>query len=232
MMHPSSATLPGQGKRPVILAGIVFAFLLFFCVSLFLTPLLSPAHLSDHVLLYLSRLCFWACTFIVYVYAVKAEKLPFLFWDEKKLAVPKYLLSVISILLILLAGMALIAVVVKPLGINNKSAKLQEMVSVLRKDKWLLLFTCLTAAVTEELVFRGYLIPRLQLFFKNPYPSLLISTALFGIAHISYGSVVQVVGPLYIGLIFALYYQKYRNIKVVMACHFLWDLLTLLIMTH
>ena len=179
-----------------------------------------------------SRIFFWVCLLAMVAYAVKVERLPFLLWTEKKYSFGYYLISVIAILLILLAGMSVLSQVEMAFGVLKKSARLNGMVSILKHNQWLLLLTCLTAGVTEELIFRGYLIPRLQLFIKGPDPALVISSALFGLAHIGYGNIAQVIGPLFIGFIFALYYQKYRNIKVLIICHFLWDYLTLMILTR
>jgi hypothetical protein len=180
-----------------------------------------------------SRLSFWLCAFIVYLYAVKVEKQPLLLWTEKKYSFLFYVGSVISLVLILLLGINIISLTGLSFDLNNnKGTKLNSMISVLRKSRSLLVFTCLTAGVTEELIFRGYLIPRLQLFFKKPIFPLILSSVLFGVAHIGYGSIAQIIGPLFIGFVFAFYYQRYRNIKVLILCHFLWDLLTLLILTR
>ena len=219
-------------KRSIVLAGIILSFLLFVCVSLFFTPLFKPAHFNDETLMLLSRLSFWLCTLVIFLYVVKVEKQALLLWPEKEYSFLFYVSSVLALLLILLAGMTIISLTGMSLGLNNKSTKLHGLLSVLRKNRPLLIFTCLTAGVTEELIFRGYLIPRLQLFFKNPIFALIISSVLFGVAHIGYGSVVQIIGPIFIGFVFALYYQRYRNIKVVMLCHFLWDFFTLLILTR
>ncbi|HWK05805.1 MAG TPA: type II CAAX endopeptidase family protein [Puia sp.] len=225
-------TSPDQSKRPLILAGIIIAFSIFLLGSTILTLLLKPAHLGEETILFVSRGFFWICLLAMVAYAIKIERLPFLLWAEKKYALGYYLVSVIAILLILLAGMYILSQVELSLGLLKKSAKLNGMVLVLRRNQWLLALTCLTAGVTEELIFRGYLIPRLQLFFKSPYPALIISSVSFGLAHIGYGNVAQVIGPVFIGFIFALYYQKYRNIKILIICHFLWDYLTLLVMTR
>lgn len=95
----------------------------------------------------------------------------------------------------------------------------------------LILFTSITAGITEELLFRGYLIPRLEIIVKKTYLSILISSILFGLIHYSYDTLIQVIGPFSIGLVLALHYQKYRNIKILIICHFLWDLMSILIKT-
>jgi membrane protease YdiL (CAAX protease family) len=49
------------------------------------------------------------------------------------------------------------------------------LVQVLKK-KLLLVFTCLTAGITEEIIFRGYLLPRLEILLKNKNLSVIISS--------------------------------------------------------
>jgi hypothetical protein len=83
-----------------------------------------------------------------------------------------------------------------------------------------------TAGVTEELIFRVYLLQRLELLLKNSYLAIFISTVLFALLHISYGTISNVTGPFIIGLVFAIHYWKYRNIKFIIIFHFIWDLLT------
>ena len=231
-MPSNNLPVPDLSKRSLVLVGIIISFCIFLFSSTTLALLLKPAHLNEETLMFFSRICFWICTIAIYAYAVNVEKQRLLLWTEKKYPFLFYVGSIISILLILLAGITIISLIGMPLGLHNKSTKLNGMVSVLRKNKLLLVFTCLTAGVTEELIFRGYLIPRLQLFIKNPTFALIISSVLFGIAHIGYGSIAQIIGPIFIGFIFALYYQKYRNIKILILCHFLWDFLTLLILTR
>lgn len=95
-----------------------------------------------------------------------------------------------------------------------------------------MVFTALTAGVTEEFIFRGYLQPRLTVIFKNPYAAIILSSLLFGLLHFKYGTLANVIGPIFIGLIFSLYYWKYRNLTVLILCHFLWDLISLLILIN
>jgi hypothetical protein len=87
----------------------------------------------------------------------------------------------------------------------------------------LLLFTCLTAGITEELIFRGYLLPRLEILFKNKWAAIIISALLFGLAHGGYGDLSKMLVPFIIGFIFAFYYTRYRSLTVLIICHFLID---------
>jgi uncharacterized protein len=155
------------------------------------------------------------------------EKQKFLLWSERKSSALFYIVSIAAMLaaIILLAG--ILHKIESYYGWDN-SDKLKAMLQLLWKNKLLLLFTTLSAGIMEELLFRGYLMPRLQLLLKNSWLTIIISSLLFGLAHYSYGSWSQMINPLFIGLIFAWHYQKYRNIKVLMLGHFLIDFLSVL----
>jgi membrane protease YdiL (CAAX protease family) len=89
------------------------------------------------------------------------------------------------------------------------------------------LFTVATASIAEELIFRGYLMSRLQLYFKNTWAPVVISGVIFGLDHAAYGTLSNVLGPLFIGLLFGWRYQKYRNLKILIICHFAIDFIAL-----
>jgi membrane protease YdiL (CAAX protease family) len=87
------------------------------------------------------------------------------------------------------------------------------------------LFNCWN---TEEIIFRGYLLPRLEILLKNKNLSVIISSLFFGLIHYGYGTSIQIIGP-HSNRAFGVHYQKYRNIKILIICHFLWDLIALLV---
>lgn len=95
-----------------------------------------------------------------------------------------------------------------------------------------MLFTAVTAGVTEELIFRGYVLTRLSLVFKNKYISLIVSAIAFASLHYSYRSLREYIFTFLIGILFGFYYQKYRNIKVLIVVHFMIDIISLELGTH
>lgn len=74
------------------------------------------------------------------------------------------------------------------------------------------------AALTEEIFFRGFLQPRIGLF---------ASSILFGIVHIGYGTVLQVVAPFLLGLLFAYLYLKTKTLWAPIAGHFAFNFVQL-----
>ena len=219
-----------QTKPSIILAGILLSVLLYLFVSLVRSNYLSQSGttgFSNSNLFFFSRLILWLYLLIIYLWVLKVEKQKFLLWSERKSSVQFYIISIAAMLaaIILLAG--ILHKIESYYGWDN-SDKLKAMLQLLWKNKLLLLFTTLSAGIMEELLFRGYLMPRLQLLLKNSWLTIIISSLLFGLAHYSYGSWSQMINPLFIGLIFAWHYQKYRNIKVLILCHFLIDFLSVL----
>ncbi|WP_194140249.1 CPBP family intramembrane glutamic endopeptidase [Flavobacterium hungaricum] len=116
-------------------------------------------------------------------------------------------------------------------SVPKESMALNNALLLFKKSYFLLFFTCVTAGITEELIFRGYLLPRLEIVLKNKISAIVLSSILFGLMHIGYGTLLHIIGPTVIGLVFAFQYEKYRNIKILILCHFLWDLLILTLKT-
>jgi len=130
-------------------------------------------------------------------------------------------------MLVIFAGSVGISLLIKLAGPIQQSSRFADVMKVLQHNYPLMFFTLITAGIMEELVFRGYLLPRLNLLFKNKWLSIVLSSILFGLIHLGWGTIQNVVVPFFIGIIFAIFYERYRNIKILMLCHFLWDLLVL-----
>ncbi len=221
-----------NSQKTNVIIGIFFSILILLASMTFL-PLLNNLNIDKEANFWIGRFAIWICLLLIFLYASQIEKQKFLIWNENQLSVLEYVTSFFKIIISIIIGAAIIQLLLKFLGANiQENPKLKEIVSVLSKNFPLLIFTCLTAGFTEELIFRGYLMPRLQLFFNKNYASILISSVLFGLIHIGYGTIFQVLGPIMIGLVFAAHYQKFRNIKILIFCHFFWDFLSLMIASN
>lgn len=90
---------------------------------------------------------------------------------------------------------------------------------------WLLFLSVVTAAVTEEIFFRGYAIERLLEWSGSPWLSGLISLAFFVLVHASGWNLTHIVGVvLPLGLILTALYLWRRNVFFVMIVHFMINL--------
>jgi membrane protease YdiL (CAAX protease family) len=230
-----SITISRKSENYFTLVGIFSILFLLFLLSLLGTsPLLNLFGLSkiNATLLFISRILYWLSLVLLWLYSIKFEKQNLLIWDEQKYKLSTFLISIIVIFAVLIIGLILISLVYRLTGISKTSIKLLEMVAVFRANKLLLVFTALTAGVVEELIFRGYLQPRLEIILKKLALAIVISSILFALLHYRYGTVINIIGPFFIGLIFSYYYWKYRNITILIICHFLWDLMSLFLLVN
>lgn len=223
---PLSATIKQHQKTAI---AILFSLALFFSALYFsrLVHFLVPISATLRVLV--SRLAFWLAVVLLVVYSRKIEKQPLMLWEEKRYPARHYLVSVFLTLLTVFAVVIVVSVIAMMLPLGRQSEVAQAFIPVFREHYVVLVFTAITAGITEELMFRAYLIPRLQLVVKNAYVSVILSSVFFGLLHFGYGTALNVIGPILIGLIFGVHYVKYRNIKILMIAHFLWDYFILML---
>ena len=222
--------------RKIIINGITL------CITLLVISLLIPHLIYSYIshsfsnltgIFFFSRLLIWLCLLIILLYSVKVEKHSILLFKEVKYSVGFYILSVVSLIVILLIMSSTLGVLLKLSGLySGKSKRFFQLLNIFNNNRWLMVFTALTAGVVEELLFRGYLLSRLQFIFNNKYLPVVISSLLFGLIHFGYGTVQNVVVPTFIGFVFALYYNRYKNIKVLIISHFLYDLILVLTALH
>ena len=85
---------------------------------------------------------------------------------------------------------------------------------------YLLVFAILFAPISEELFFRGVLTKHFGVF---------ASSALFGLAHFTYGSTAQVVATFVIGLLLAYIYKKTKSILPSILIHITYNAMSILL---
>lgn len=85
---------------------------------------------------------------------------------------------------------------------------------------YLLFFGIFLAPISEELFFRAFLVEKAGIW---------ISSILFAASHLAYGSIAELLGTFVIGLIFALIYKKSKSILPVIAIHFVFNLVSIIL---
>jgi len=171
----------------------------------------------------ISESFYWLALLFVWVYSTKIEKQKLLIWQEKQYGLWMHIKSILAILGSIIAIAIPVFIVINLLHLGKASTRGNELRAILQANRPLLLFIALSAGITEEFIFRGYLLPRFEILFKNSYIAIIVSSVLFGLLHLGYGTIGQVVGPFIIGLVLSVYYWKYRNIAIPIISHFLWD---------
>ncbi|MCS3531754.1 CPBP family intramembrane glutamic endopeptidase [Chryseobacterium sp. JUb7] len=213
--------------------GIVFTFVLLTAVMLFIFPFINFVTGTIHITaekFFFTRIALWLVLLIIFLYNFYIEKNPFLLWKEKKYPLGFYIGFIISLYFICLFGGAFLNAVIQMLTQEKYSDKMVQLSSLFKNNYLLIIFTCLTAGAVEELLMRGYIQPRVEKIYNNQYFGIFISAILFGILHSTYGTVGQVVVPAFIGIVFAVFYKKYSNIKILIICHFMYDFISLMIL--
>jgi hypothetical protein len=160
----------------------------------------------------------------MFLYARKAEVQKFFLWDEESYDFSFYLISIVVLFVLIIAD-GIISHIPYLLGLHEKSDMLHKMRLLMSKYPALMVFTCITAGITEELIFRGYMMSRLSLIFSNKNLPVVISAALFSYVHLGYKNLGEIIFSFLFGLIFGYHYQKFRNIKMLIIVHSLWDLM-------
>lgn len=182
--------------------------------------------------LYITRSLYWLFLLLVWQYSVRVERQPLLIWPERRYGFWVYVLSLVVITAAVWMGLVVASLASYVILHKVESSKVfHTMVKVFKVNPVLGIYTAVTAGVTEELVFRGYLLPRLNMLLKSPFWAIAISTLIFGLAHLGYGTIINVAVPFVIGLAQAIYYWQYRNIKVTILFHVCWDLMVILLAT-
>ncbi|AZA89722.1 CAAX amino terminal protease self- immunity [Chryseobacterium nakagawai] len=219
-----------NGKYSV---GILLTFVLLGTTMLYVFPVISMITGVKAVsgnTFSLSRIAIWTVLLIIFLYSLLIEKGSFLLIKEKKYSIIFNIKAIVFLYLICVFGGAILNGLIQFLIHKEESNKILQFTSLFKNDYFLIIFTCLTAGIVEELLMRGYIQPRIEKIYNSPLLGILVSAALFGILHSTYGTIGQVVVPFFIGAVFAMFYKKYSNIKILIVCHFMIDFITLMVM--
>jgi len=203
---------------------MVLGILLPFLLTPFLSAIFLSADQSYAYRLTCSRFLIWGVLLLMFLYARQAELQRFFLWEEERYGVSFYLGS-IGILYLLIIADNIISYIPYRLGLHETNNAMHKMQQAMKQYPILLVFTAVTAGITEEFIFRGYMISRLFLLFRNKSLPVVISAALFAAVHLGYHHTGELIFTFLFGIIFGYHYQKYRNIKVLVFVHFLWDLI-------
>ncbi len=226
MTDESNLTLNGKQKT-ITIAGIALVIILPVILSL----LFAYSGLNAQDRIFYSRFIFWGEVLFMLIYANKAENQKFLIWKEQQVDVVFFVLSVV-ILYFISIGAGILSGIPRLFGIRENNEAIKRLLPMFSQHQWLLVFVAFTAGVTEELLFRGYVLTRLSQLLKDRFSPIIISAILFSAMHYSYKSIKELIFAFLIGLVYGFYYQKYRNILVLIVAHFSLDLINLELSSH
>jgi len=106
-----------------------------------------------------------------------------------------------------------------------EKAAFSEILPTTKKERKLWNYVSITAAVTEEIIYRGFLISALAFLF--PHFSIwlitLLASFLFGLAHTYQGLITGVLRTTVMGMVFSILYIGLGSILPLIVFHFLID---------
>ncbi len=219
-------------KKPIIIgiAGLLL-FLFAYTLIVYFNPM---QHLDSASMKWRwigTRLFFWGLLAALVLYSTKIEHRSILGIPQKRYSWKFCVVATIIMFVIIATGSGILSVLAKLVSKNQVSQQYATMKSLFQQNPSLILLTSVTAGVTEEYFFRGYLQHRLTLL-SNKYVGIIVSALLFGLLHYNYGTLMQILFPFYLGIIFSLFYEKYRNINFLIVFHSTWDLIALYSIVH
>lgn len=174
-----------------------------------------------------SRILHWIGLLLVWFYAIRIEKQKLLLWENHNYKLLHFISHIIVVWIVIIVFMIPIKIALSFAGLSQVSEKLKALKSIISQCKLLIPVVAITAGVVEEYIFRGYIQPRLEVIFKNSWVAILLTSLLFSALHSGYGTFQNLIGPFVIGVLFSIYYWKYRNIYVLIILHTLIDLIAL-----
>jgi len=206
----------------LMLAGIALPILLYpFFVAVFL-----PAVTDFAWRIFLSRLIIWAVLGGMFLFARKGEMQNVLLWPEEHYK-PSFYFKWIFLLYLLVLVVGATARIPFWLGLHENNEMMIKIAQITRKNPVLLVFIAATAGITEEFLFRGYIISRLALLIKNKHFVVITSAVLFALIHLGYKTYTELIFAFGVGIVLGYHYQKYRSLTTVIIVHFLIDVIAL-----
>ena len=129
-------------------------------------------------------------------------------------------------LMAIFAAMLVLGIISIMFGFND-----QELVANKIADLplFILAFAVIAAPISEELFFRGFLLGTISRF-TNPLIGIIGSSVAFGFVHFAYGSIVEILGTLVIGIILSVVMHKSKSITPCMLIHMSYNLLAVIVM--
>lgn len=122
--------------------------------------------------------------------------------------------GVSTIILFWLAMVVILSLIVAVTGFSEENTVVFQIGRALSWPG--IIMVSILAAVSEETFFRGFLQKRV---------GLIPASVLFGVVHVSYGTILQVVMPIVLGLFLGFLYIKTQNIGSAVSAHFTFNLI-------
>jgi uncharacterized protein len=165
---------------------------------------------------------FWGYTLAILLWLTLAEQLPLKSIGFRR---PTWKGVAIGILtgIVITATMVVQFAVIIPLFHLSTAAILARKQAIMSTPYWYRVLLVLRAAVTEEILFRGYLIEKVRQLSGSTALAVVVSVAAFTYAHLGGWGPVHLISVSVTGLLLALVYVWRHDLPSNMLAHFLAD---------
>ncbi len=131
----------------------------------------------------------------------------------------------------LFAGIALLEGLLRAAGFAEPIKPPAYLLPQSGAEYLLALLLLLTVAVTEETVFRGYLLRRFRQVTGSVWLAVLLSSAIFALGH-GYQGPLGIIAVGAIGVVFAVVYLRRGSLVAPMVMHFIQNFIGLIVAPH
>ena len=189
---------------------------------LFISPVFLKPKADEPLFTLINFGVLWALALGVIIFTHKIEKLPLTTIGWKPLSW-KWIFIAIGIGILLSLLVPVLTLLVSAIFPPSDTGTITEVTS--RFSWWILLVSVITAGVTEEILFRGYPLERLQEITGNKWISGFISLVFFVAIHATGWNIAHIFGVVIpLGIMLTGLYFWQRNLLFVMIVHVVIDL--------
>ncbi|MDO8538647.1 MAG: CPBP family intramembrane metalloprotease [archaeon] len=151
---------------------------------------------------------------------VAKKQNPFQELGLKKLSLKDFLKKSVLTYANLIVFSLIIAIVLSLIGLNDL-VKVDEVIQeILTLSPILIIYLLVVRVLAEEVFFRGFLVNKI---------GIIPSSIVFGLAHVGYGSIAQVIGAGLLGLVLAYTFKKNQNLIPNIVAHSIYNLTILFV---
>ena len=178
---------------------------------------------GDSIQALLSREVFWWIFAAgVLIWLAFVERLPLTSLGFRWPTWKTFLFALVGAAAVLFVMILHMGVIVRVFHLDTATVLAQQRM-ILSKPYWFRVLLVLRAAVVEEIVFRGYMIEKVQQLTGSGFLAIAVSVLAFTWAHYAGWGLVQLIPVFGAGTVLALLYVWRRDLPSNMLAHFLTD---------
>jgi len=200
-----------------IFIGLIISLVLNFIINLYIG--LNPYNLVENFKIILGQMSNWFIVIILFLIVLFWEKNSLVSLGLKKITFKNLIWGFIGLIL------GFIIFFISDLLINflDLVSQSSKGVNLLLIPFSIRLFMVISTGITEEIIFRGYLIERINMLTKSLIFSSIFSLISFTIFHIPFWGITGAFQVAVWAIPITVLYARYRNLTICIIVHILYD---------